>query len=156
MSSLSPKRKNVLLKHPTGRSRRLWLVVICISVITGGVYIVFTPWNIGHLSSHPSPAHNYAEAVQRIEALRDHEAPDMNPVCRLQFMAHGQQVERVIVFVHGYTSCPQQFRELGQRFYDMGYNVYIAPLPHHGLADRLTDEQIVRIQELEYLLIDSE
>ena len=65
----------------------------------------------------------------------------MNPVCRLQFLSHEQQVERAIVFVHGYTNCPQQFRELGQRFFDLGYNVLIAPLPHHGLSDRLTEEQ---------------
>lgn len=56
-------------------------------------------------------------------------------------MTHGQPVERVIVLVHGYTNCPQQFHELGQRFYYLGYNVLIAPLPYHGLADRLTDEQ---------------
>jgi carboxylesterase len=30
---------------------------------------------------------------------------------------------------------------LGQQFYDLGYNVLIAPLPHHGLADRMNDEQ---------------
>jgi hypothetical protein len=45
-----------------------------------------------------------------------------------------------IILVHGYTNCPQQFKALGQRFYDMGYNVLIAPLPHHGLADRMTEE----------------
>src|SRR6185503_9544167 len=54
---------------------------------------------------------------------------------------HGQKVERAILLLHGYTNCPQQFLELGQRFYDLGYNVLIAPLPHHGLANRLTDEQ---------------
>jgi carboxylesterase len=29
---------------------------------------------------------------------------------------------------------------LGQQFYDLGDNVLIAPLPHHGLADRMTTE----------------
>jgi carboxylesterase len=56
-------------------------------------------------------------------------------------MTHGQKVEKAIVMVHGYTSCPEQFRALGEQFYGLGYNVLIAPLPHHGLADRLTDEQ---------------
>ena len=54
-------------------------------------------------------------------------------------MTHDKKVDRAIILVHGYTSCPQQFHELGQRFYDLGYNVLIAPLPHHGLADRMTD-----------------
>ena len=65
----------------------------------------------------------------------------MNPVCQLQMMTHGEKVDRAIILVHGYTNCPQQFKELGQRFYDSGYNVLIAPLPHHGLADRMTEAQ---------------
>lgn len=65
----------------------------------------------------------------------------MNPVCQTQFLTHGQKVERAILLLHGYTNCPQQFLELGQRFHVLGYNVLIAPLPHHGLANRLTDEQ---------------
>jgi carboxylesterase len=56
-------------------------------------------------------------------------------------MTHGQKTNKVIIFAHGYTNCPVQFKELGQHFYDLGYNVLIAPLPHHGLADRMTDEQ---------------
>jgi carboxylesterase len=40
---------------------------------------------------------------------------------------------------HGFTSCPEQFRELGQQLFDLGYNVYIPLLPHHGHADRDRD-----------------
>jgi carboxylesterase len=65
----------------------------------------------------------------------------MIPDCTTQFMTHGQKTDKVMIFVHGYTNCPAQFKELGQRFYDLGYNVLIVPLPHHGLADRMTDEQ---------------
>lgn len=50
-------------------------------------------------------------------------------------------MQHVILLVHGYTNCPAQFGKLGRQFYDLGYNVLIAPLPHHGLADRLNDEQ---------------
>jgi carboxylesterase len=82
----------------------------------------------------------YAEAVGRIQAIQAGEG-NLNPVCGTKFLTHGAQTERTIVFVHGYTNCPQQFAELGKRFYDLGYNVLIAPLPHHGLADRMTDEQ---------------
>ena len=63
----------------------------------------------------------------------------MNPLCRLQLMTHNKKTERAIILVHGYSSCPQQFHKLGQRFYDAGYNVLMAPLPHHGLADRMTN-----------------
>jgi len=64
----------------------------------------------------------------------------MNPVCRMQLMTHNKKTEQAIIMVHGYSNCPQQFHDLGQRFYDSGYNVLIAPLPHHGLADRMTKE----------------
>jgi carboxylesterase len=56
-------------------------------------------------------------------------------------MTHGQKAARIILMTHGYTTCPEQFRALGEQFYALGYNVLIAPLPHHGLTDRLTDEQ---------------
>jgi alpha-beta hydrolase superfamily lysophospholipase len=98
-----------------------------------------TPWNLATLSSHPRPVQSYAEALQRIESLRGQEPPGMNPLCQLQLLTHDKQVARAIILIHGYTNCPHQFHTLGQRFYELGYNVLIAPLPHHGLADRMTD-----------------
>ncbi len=102
---------------------------------------ILIPWNVPDLSSHPHPALDYATALQSLQTLMAQEPPGMNPVCRLQFLTHGQKVARAIILVHGFTNCPQQFRALGERFYDLGYNVLIAPLPHHGLADRLTGAQ---------------
>jgi pimeloyl-ACP methyl ester carboxylesterase len=112
------------------------------------VVALFTPWNIAALSSHPDPAQNYAQAVQRIETLQAGES-NLNPVCKTRFMTHGQKVQRAIIFAHGYTTCPQQFYELGKRFYELGYNVLIVPVPHHGLAERMTDEQgLITAEEL--------
>jgi esterase/lipase len=119
--------------------RRWWIILLILGIVLAIVFIILPPWNISNLSSHPRPVQSYAEAVQRVEILRVQEPPDMNPVCRLQLMTHEKKVDRAIILVHGYTNCPQQFRELGQRFYDLGYNVLIAPLPHHGLADRMTE-----------------
>jgi carboxylesterase len=113
---------------------------LLLAIVLALVLILLRPWNISNLSSHPTPVHDYVEAMQRVDALQAHEPPGMNPDCRLQLMTHGQKVERAIVLVHGYTNCPQQFSELGKRFYNLGYNVLIAPLPHHGLADRMTEE----------------
>jgi alpha-beta hydrolase superfamily lysophospholipase len=120
--------------------RRRWLLLIFLALISL-VASLFLPWNVGALTSHPHPVQSYDEAVQRIAALRADRTALMNPDCLVQFMTHGQKVQHAIVLVHGYTSCPAQFQQLGQRFYDQGYNVLIAPLPHHGLADRMTDEQ---------------
>ena len=123
-----------------GGMRRWWFVLLFVSIGFILVLLVLGPWNIANLRSHPHPVQSYSEALQQIATLRAQEASDMNPVCRLQFKTHDRQAERVIVLVHGYTTCPEQFHELSQRFYDIGYNVLIAPLPHHGLADRMTEE----------------
>jgi carboxylesterase len=104
------------------------------------VIILFIPWNTGNLTSNPHPAQSYAEAVQRIETLQAARSQEMNPLCRAQLMTHGSKAAQVVVLVHGYTHCPQQFNELGKRLFDLGSNVLIAPLPHHGLADRMTED----------------
>lgn len=115
-------------------------LVITLGIILVIVFALFIPWNIAGLASHPAPVESYEQAAQRIRALQAEEA-NLNPVCQAQFMTHGEKVERAIIFANGYTNCPQQFHELGKRFYDLGYNVLIVPVPHHGLVDRMTDEQ---------------
>jgi carboxylesterase len=99
------------------------------------------PPDPGSLASNPRPVTSYMEAVQRIQALQAEEGPEYNPVCRLIFMDHGQKTERVIVFIHGYTNCPEQFRQVGEMFFERGYNVLITPQPYMGLADRMNNEQ---------------
>jgi carboxylesterase len=128
-------------QNQTTSIRRRWPAVGIIGIVFAMITSLFIPWDIGALSSHPQPVQSYAEAVQRLEGFNTKRTSKMNPVCTSQFMTHGQKVEHVIILVHGYTSCPAQFAQLGKRFYDLGYNVLIIPLPHHGLADRLNNEQ---------------
>ena len=92
-------------------------------------------------TSVSNPAGSHEEAVARVEAIQEAEQASgvINPVCESTVMTHGQETENVIVFYHGFTSCPEQFRELGQQFFDKGYNVYIPRMPHHGHADRDRD-----------------
>lgn len=116
-----------------------WPILLVVAILIVIVFALFQPWNIAPLVSHPNPAKGYADAIQRIQVIKAGET-NLNPDCYTQFMTHGQKTERVIVFAHGYTTCPQQFVELGKRFYDLGYNVLIVPVPHHGLKDRLSDE----------------
>jgi carboxylesterase len=117
-----------------------WLVLLILVIVLGIVVVLFRPRKIDNLKSHPNPVKSYAEAVQRIQAIQDGEK-NLNLLCKATLRSHGDKTDRVIVFVHGYTNCPQQFAELGKRFYDLGYNVLLLPVPHHGLADRVTDEQ---------------
>lgn len=92
-------------------------------------------------NSKPEPADDYTEAVARIEANRARQAKaGVLPVCQDRLLSHGEQVEQVVMFFHGFSTCPEQFHELGGRLFDLGYNVYLPCAPHHGLADRLTRE----------------
>src|SRR5712691_9849886 len=85
-------------------------------------------------------ATTYAESTQRIQALRAREAanPRLNPDCASIVIDHGQRARRSIVCMHGITSSPVQFRDLGALFFERGYNVVIPRLPYHGYRDRLT------------------
>lgn len=87
-------------------------------------------------SSHP--AASYAEAMARIAALHSSDGPEINPLCRGQALTHGRKVARVVVLLHGYTNCPQQFIPLATQLHARGCNVFVPRMPRHGLRDRLT------------------
>lgn len=87
-----------------------------------------------------NPANLYTEAVARITTLQADESQlDLNPVCRTRLLSHGQKVEKVMVFLHGFTSCPQQFTLLAEQYFEFGYNVYLPRLPYHGMNDRFAN-----------------
>ena len=93
------------------------------------------------LVPHPNPATSYTAAEGRLQAWAEEEAElALHEVCLTKLFSHGHQTERVILLFHGYTTCPEQFTELGQLFFEQGYNVLIPCMPRHGKKDRLTDE----------------
>jgi pimeloyl-ACP methyl ester carboxylesterase len=130
--------QNIFMSRPWREGLGLLLLILLCVGLSVNWLLMTKPANIPDLSANPDPANDYAQAVARIEAMQATEPADMNPLCRLQFLTHGQQVEKAVVFVHGYSNCPHQFRELGQRFYNAGYNVLTVPMPHHGRANRNT------------------
>ncbi len=120
------------------------VVAVVVLMVVGGLAV---PWPLGGYPSSPHPGFDYAQAVQLAQGLDacpvgrvGCASASMNPLCQVQLLTHGSKTERVIVLIHGYTACPEQFRPLGTQLYDRGYNVLIAPLPYHGLAERMTDE----------------
>jgi alpha-beta hydrolase superfamily lysophospholipase len=134
------KRSLAAVRRFMASLARLALVLLAVFLVFWGLlYLGFgLLLHAAHesLKSHPDPAPDYAEAVTRFQRLQKMEGPEINPVCRSILLTHGQRTERAVVFFHGYTNCPQQFRELGKIFYDLGYNVLIPRLPRHGIADR--------------------
>src|SRR5207244_2730351 len=142
-SSVEAKRWVMNIRAQRGRLRwlgRLLLISVVLLLAVIG-YLALVPPNLGALASHPNPAANYADAMQRVAALQAAEVGTYNPLCQTQLLTHGQKTARAIAFVHGYTNCANQFLKLGQQFYNLGYNVLLVPLPHQGLADVMTTEQ---------------
>ena len=86
-----------------------------------------------------NPVSNYHKAETRIEQIQFDEADrvDLNIECGTKLFTHGEKTDNVIVFLHGFTSCPDQFSQLGQEYFERGYNVYIPRVPRHGIKDRL-------------------
>jgi pimeloyl-ACP methyl ester carboxylesterase len=101
------------------------------------------------LRPQPDPASDYPAALERLARLQAEEGDLINPVCRSRGLLHGQKTERAIVFIHGITSCPQQFALLAEEFHKRGYNVLLARMPRHGYLDRMTDDlKHLRAEEL--------
>ncbi len=124
------------------RRHPIWTIIIAILgvLVTVFMFAWFMPFSIQAPES--DPAAGYQEAVARIEQIQGQEDArgDVLPECRTTLITHGDRTERTVVFMHGYTSCPEQFRQLGQEFFDKGYNVYIPRQPHHGLQERIDNE----------------
>lgn len=83
---------------------------------------------------------NFQIAEQSILETIATDAGIVSESCNSILMSHGNKTENAIIFLHGYTTCPGQFKELGELLYKEGYNVYIPRAPYHGLKDRLTDD----------------
>jgi pimeloyl-ACP methyl ester carboxylesterase len=124
------------------RRHRLATAVIAILslLIITFLLMAFLPVTVDD-TSVSNPAADHDEAVARVDALRaeDEANGEINPVCLPNAITHGEKTDKVIVFFHGFTSCPEQFRELGEQFYEQGYNIYIPRMPYHGHADQMSE-----------------
>ncbi|MGB5843085.1 MAG: alpha/beta fold hydrolase [Anaerolineales bacterium] len=114
------------------------IIAIILLIIIILIFLGLRPFKLNS-EVRSNPASSYEDAAVRIKAIQSEEAElgELNPVCGTRLLSHGEQVENVIVFLHGFTSCPDQFGQLGQEFFEKGYNVYIPRTPRHGIKDRL-------------------
>jgi esterase/lipase len=103
-------------------------------------WLFLKPMRYHDLVSAVSADTSYDRALRRLDALRALDTPDIDSLAQTILLTHGRRVSRVVVFYHGITNCPNQFRALGKQFYDLGYNVLIPRQPHHGLKDKMTDD----------------
>ena len=119
-----------------------WKVLVLVGVGLGAAWVL-----LGRLPYVPVPAPHdwrpaptYAAAVARIDSIRAHEGPEINPECHTRLLGPGIRTSNVLVIFHGFTNCPKQFDPMARDFVRLGYNVYIPRLPRHGMADRMTEE----------------
>jgi len=107
------------------------------------LWIAFRRTSIGELESDPDSIASYEEALARVKAMQEGDSNDLTrDVCITKLYDHGNSTEHVIILIHGFTNCPEQFNELGKQYYEAGYNVFIPRLPYHGLSDRMTGELV--------------
>lgn len=112
-------------------------VVVALLILL--LVLAFKPFSL-QASFVPDPALNYQESLSRVNDIHAEEGQlDLHPECVTQLLTHEEKREAVIVLLHGFTSCPRQFEELGKLYFDQGYNVYIPRLPRHGINDRRGD-----------------
>lgn len=116
--------------------------MVWLSFAGAAAYAGYRLWRIEppHVNPSPNPARDYDDAMARLVAIRAQEGESVNPVCRTRALTHGRRTARAIAFLHGMTSCPQQFQQLAEDLHRAGYNVLLPRLPHHGL-DRLSTAQ---------------
>jgi pimeloyl-ACP methyl ester carboxylesterase len=90
------------------------------------------------IQTKPNPCIDYTEALNRIEATRHQDRDEaVREICLPRVVAHGAQVEWAAVILHGFSTCPEQFHELSNRLFELGFNVYIPRQPYHGLSNRV-------------------
>ena len=83
-----------------------------------------------------APIPDFASACQAIEAILAAEKQQPGLKYPALALLHPHPTSRSIVFLHGFTNSPHQFSLLGQRFFELGCNVWIPRQPQHGFVDR--------------------
>lgn len=88
----------------------------------------------------PIPATSFDDAVERMAELQAADTMALHEGCAMQAWLQGQRTPRAFVLLHGITNCPLQFAALGADLAAGGDNVIVPRVPHHGLADRMTED----------------
>lgn len=86
----------------------------------------------------PRPARDFDEAVARFAVLSKlDDDPAIAPWGRSRAFLQPGRSPLAVVFVHGFTSSPQQFVALSETLRARGHNVLVPRLAGHGDADRI-------------------
>lgn len=114
--------------------------LVTLGLIALLLLLAIIPVSTSGLVSSADPAASYIDAARRIQGVIDDESGKVCGICGTTFYTHGDKTANAVVLIHGLTNSPRQFWELGQEFYDDGYNVFIPRMPYHGLSTHTVSE----------------
>lgn len=120
------KKISSIIRYP------LYALLALTVIAVGALYL----WPLYDSELRNAPTHklSYKEAQNAFseQLQREKDNPNIKTACHSGLYDHGSRTEKVVVLLHGYTGCSQQYNALAQVYYDRGYNVYIPLAPHHG------------------------
>lgn len=116
----------------------VWIVsaIILIAALLAAAAF-FWPATTKQLQSSNAERLSYSEAITAANRIVNEDAAntEVRSGCQSIIKTHGQKTTKAVLMIHGISSCPQQFADLGDTFFKAGYNVYIPRVPSHGLTD---------------------
>jgi pimeloyl-ACP methyl ester carboxylesterase len=107
------------------------------AVLVGLAAII--PVGTGALAPRANPAANYEAALTRAHVFQQGDsgaAPGGKSVLQVQ----GHRTPRAVVFFHGLTNSPRQYRDLVDSVFAEGDNVFVPRLPWHALVSGNVDD----------------
>ncbi|MCA0297084.1 MAG: alpha/beta hydrolase [Actinobacteria bacterium] len=118
---------------------RVGIVLLAIVVLLG--VLLFTPVLDPDMSAKPAPLSSYAESKAAIDTVlaQERQLPLLDRGGSIADLT-GAKTPVALVIFHGYTNTPDGFRLVAKAYQEQGYNVWVPRMPHHGLADKMTDD----------------
>lgn len=121
----------------------VWIVVTGLAAVVLG-YLALVAFAGLHtppaLGSNPDPTRDRTSALARLEALRARDGADVAEPCRTALLEPDGPAKATIVYLHGFTNCPNQFAPTAAILRDRGYRILSVRHPRHGLSDLLNHE----------------
>jgi esterase/lipase len=89
-------------------------------------------------STASSPAHSYAEAMDRARAFMALDDAAVLPEARTRLLESGKPTPLAVVLFHGFTNNPAQYAAFAPLLHERGVNVFVPRMPEHGFRDRMS------------------
>lgn len=114
-------------------------VVIVVGLVGSFVWLSSMSLDLEELAQRvpaSTPAKTYDEAIAAYGAIQAAEADlPLFDHCRTTLLTHGNKTARVVVYFHGFTSCPAQGAALAAQLFAAGANVLMPRMVGHGASD---------------------